>query len=409
VQVVHGQQHWPTQRQVGGQPVQPVQRRKGGIRRVLAGSDVRFLEQGQCQLRRATGQLGALLDRSTGQQRLEQLADDAEGELLLQLPRAGGQHLKARRPGGGERHANQAGLAHAGTALDHQQSPGAAARAGQELLDRGDLGLALEQRGLRRKRSGRRHGTPTVIVEGRRPQRLGQELGAAPNASGSALAHDRPTRSKRGGTCAPLPGSRRRGSRSCGSQSWSGSCSCPRLAPRPARRPRRPGPARTSPDRGDRDGWSTSAGEPSRWSPPTTRTPSAPPSLRPGSASQAGRRVAPAGHEQARSPAGLGRLAALLVLSGCTSAMTGSTTAGRSSAAAPSTGPASARPGRVRLHGRVALASDRRRNVDLYLLELPAGRLRRLTSSPAADLSPTRAPDGWPSAPTATATTRSTS
>jgi dipeptidyl aminopeptidase/acylaminoacyl peptidase len=89
-----------------------------------------------------------------------------------------------------------------------------------------------------------------------------------------------------------------------------------------------------------------------------------------------------------------GSLAALLVLSGCTSAMTGSTTAGRSSAAAPSTGPASARPGRVRLHGRVALASDRRRNVDLDLLELPAGRLRRLTSSPAADLSPTWAPDG---------------
>jgi WD40-like Beta Propeller Repeat len=89
-----------------------------------------------------------------------------------------------------------------------------------------------------------------------------------------------------------------------------------------------------------------------------------------------------------------GSLAALLVLSGCTSAMTGSPTAGRLSAAAPSTGPASARPGRVRLHGRVALASDRRRNVDLYLLELPAGRLRRLASSPAADLSPTWAPDG---------------
>jgi Tol biopolymer transport system component len=56
--------------------------------------------------------------------------------------------------------------------------------------------------------------------------------------------------------------------------------------------------------------------------------------------------------------------------------------------------PASVRAGRLRLHGRVAFASDRRHNVDLYLLDLPGGRLRRLTSSPAADLSPTWAPDG---------------
>lgn len=70
---------------------------------------------------------------------------------------------------------------------------------------------------------------------------------------------------------------------------------------------------------------------------------------------------------------------------------------------------ASARPGRIRLHGRVAFAADRHRNVDLYLVELPAGRVRRLTTSPAADLSPTWAPDGrrLASALTATATTRS--
>ena len=90
---------------------------------------------------------------------------------------------------------------------------------------------------------------------------------------------------------------------------------------------------------------------------------------------------------------------ALLVLAGCSSpASTGTAPAGRPAAsadsAAPSTVPASARPGRIRLHGRVALASDRHRNVDLYLLELPGDRLRRLTSSPAADLSPTWAPDG---------------
>jgi Tol biopolymer transport system component len=62
-------------------------------------------------------------------------------------------------------------------------------------------------------------------------------------------------------------------------------------------------------------------------------------------------------------------------------------------AAVPSTVPL-ARPGRIPLRGRVAFASDRGGNVDLYLLELPGGRLRRLTTSPAADLSPTWAPDG---------------
>jgi len=85
-------------------------------------------------------------------------------------------------------------------------------------------------------------------------------------------------------------------------------------------------------------------------------------------------------------------LAALLLLAGCT-APAGQPSAS-ADAAAPSTVSPSARPARVRLHGRVAFASDRHRNVDLYLLDLPGGRLRCLTSSPAADLSPTWAPDG---------------
>jgi Tol biopolymer transport system component len=94
-----------------------------------------------------------------------------------------------------------------------------------------------------------------------------------------------------------------------------------------------------------------------------------------------------------------GSLVALLVLAGCTTpASTGAAPAGRASAsadtAAPTTASSSAPGGRVRLHGRVAFASDRRGNVDLYLLELPGGRLRRLTRSPAADLSPTWAPNG---------------
>lgn len=106
---------------------------------------------------------------------------------------------------------------------------------------------------------------------------------------------------------------------------------------------------------------------------------------------------------RARWPLAALALIALLVLGGCSaSARDGPTPAGRSSPAdapaAGATSPSTARsPGhaeRIRLRGRVGFAGDRRGNVDVYLLGLPGGRLRRLTSSPAADLSPTWAPDG---------------
>jgi Tol biopolymer transport system component len=96
-------------------------------------------------------------------------------------------------------------------------------------------------------------------------------------------------------------------------------------------------------------------------------------------------------------------LAALLVLAACTtSAKSDSTPAGGSPQAGPAAGRATppstaappGRPERILLRGRVAFAADRRGNVDIQLLDLPSGRSRRLTTSPAADLSPTWAPDG---------------
>jgi Tol biopolymer transport system component len=96
-------------------------------------------------------------------------------------------------------------------------------------------------------------------------------------------------------------------------------------------------------------------------------------------------------------------LAALLVLAACTtSAKSDSTLPGGSPQAGPAAGRATSpstaappgRPERILLRGRVAFAADRRGNVDIELLDLPSGRLRRLTTSPDADLSPTWAPDG---------------
>lgn len=95
-------------------------------------------------------------------------------------------------------------------------------------------------------------------------------------------------------------------------------------------------------------------------------------------------------------------LAALLVLAACTtSAKSDSTPAGGSPQAGPAAGRSTSRstaappgrPKRIRLRGRVAFAVDRRGNIDIQLLDLPSGRSRRLTTSPAADLSPTWARD----------------
>jgi Tol biopolymer transport system component len=78
---------------------------------------------------------------------------------------------------------------------------------------------------------------------------------------------------------------------------------------------------------------------------------------------------------------------ALLVLAGCSSPAS-------TSAAAPSTVPASARPERIRLHGRVAFASDRHGNDEVYVMNADGSRQGNLTRDPASDYSPAWSPDG---------------
>jgi len=59
-------------------------------------------------------------------------------------------------------------------------------------------------------------------------------------------------------------------------------------------------------------------------------------------------------------------------------------------------GPPSATPSPIpiALHGRLAFSHDAGGNIDIYVMDLPLGTLHRLTSSPAADFSPTWSPDG---------------
>ena len=83
---------------------------------------------------------------------LKQLARDAEGEVALELARAGGQDVELRRER--PRLGKQARLADPGRAFDHHK----AAVAALGRLDRGvqrfQLPFALEQRPCRRSRLG---------------------------------------------------------------------------------------------------------------------------------------------------------------------------------------------------------------------------------------------------------------
>jgi hypothetical protein len=89
---------------------------------------------------------GALQPRARRDLALEELAHDAVGELALELPDARGQHPQAA----GGRPLAQVGeepaLADPGGPLDQRHPAAALPRVAHERIERGDLGVALEQR-----------------------------------------------------------------------------------------------------------------------------------------------------------------------------------------------------------------------------------------------------------------------
>jgi len=91
-------------------------------------------------------QLAAFVIGRVGERRLEQLAHDDERELALELRSAPTQHVHPLALRGGGRGRQHRGLADPGRSLHHQQRPETVARAGQRLLDPGQLVVAFEQR-----------------------------------------------------------------------------------------------------------------------------------------------------------------------------------------------------------------------------------------------------------------------
>jgi hypothetical protein len=143
--VVDAQQQRLAGGQLGGQPVEAVQRRGRGVdvleRR--AGADQhRFGERG-----RAAQQAGALVGVGAREDRLEQLARDAEAEAGLELRGARGQHSEPGRLRLGPARGEQPRLADARRTLEQHRLPGPVAGGRAEVRDRRQLPLPLQQPG----------------------------------------------------------------------------------------------------------------------------------------------------------------------------------------------------------------------------------------------------------------------
>src|SRR5207237_6935810 len=99
--------------------------------------------------RGAGEQPAAISLRERGEERLEQLADDAVRELLLELCAAGDENLELRLPGKRSRLRDEPGLAHPGPALD-QHEPAVYSRRGVHRgTPRREVVLAPQQRPAR--------------------------------------------------------------------------------------------------------------------------------------------------------------------------------------------------------------------------------------------------------------------
>lgn len=145
--VIDGQQQWRPLRQVGHQPVEPMQAALRSVG-VLERRRRRRREYGRREDRRAGQQLSAPLGRSGCHGRLEQLANDPKAVGTLERATPCRQHVEAEAAGAIARFVEQTRLSDAGRALhqDHATaSPPCLAQRGTQF---GECALAFQkQRG----------------------------------------------------------------------------------------------------------------------------------------------------------------------------------------------------------------------------------------------------------------------
>ncbi len=143
MQVVEREQERLARGEVRRQPVETVQRRQRRVPRRLD-RDLGGIEKRCRQRSRALEQLGSLVGRLGGDQRLEELAHHPVGKGALELGAARTEHLQPRLLSQRPRPRKQRGLANTGRALDRQQPPAVGDRVDQA-THRRKLGIALQQ------------------------------------------------------------------------------------------------------------------------------------------------------------------------------------------------------------------------------------------------------------------------
>ena len=132
--------------EVGADPVEAVEDRE---RRVLIRERGATAVGGARQPEQARGHPGGAGQQPLGapapQDRIEELPDDAEGELALQLGAPGAEHPHARGVGGLPAGRQQGRLAHARRPLDDDQGAMPLARPGERPVDPREVVVALQE------------------------------------------------------------------------------------------------------------------------------------------------------------------------------------------------------------------------------------------------------------------------
>ena len=154
VEVVDDEQQPAVFGEVRGQPVEPVERGERAVARSRARRRQR-LEDG----RGRGGGAGQEPFALAGQHGLEQLAHDPEREVALEMRAAARQRPHAQSAGAAVQLVEQPALADPRGSLD-DHGPGQAPLPAQDLLERGQLALSLQQRRLANRRTvnGHLHG-----------------------------------------------------------------------------------------------------------------------------------------------------------------------------------------------------------------------------------------------------------
>jgi hypothetical protein len=148
VQVVDHERRRAPCGKIGREPVEAVHDRERNVASSLA-CQLLVAEEPFREAGRAGQHLVALPGWQRCQQRLEELAHDAVGELLLEVGATREQHLEVVTRREAARLGDEPCLTHSGAPLDRDHAPGAGCRRVHDGLQCGHFGFALQQRPAR--------------------------------------------------------------------------------------------------------------------------------------------------------------------------------------------------------------------------------------------------------------------